>query len=62
MLAGVGHVRWLNTAGEKEAVRIDQDLALAALHPLVAIKAANAPFSVVLTDWLSKMTPVGSGF
>ena len=48
-------------AGDKEAVRVDQDLTLAPFHPLVAIKAANAPFSVVFTDWLSMMTTAGLG-
>jgi hypothetical protein len=36
-------------------------MALAALDPLVAIEAADAPFSVVFTDWASMITTLGPG-
>ena len=46
----VRHVRRLNAVGERKAEHIDQNVAFPSFHPLVAIEAANAPFSLVLTD------------
>jgi hypothetical protein len=39
--------------------RAAQEVALAAFDLLVGIKAAESPFSVVLTDWLSRMPALG---
>lgn len=39
---------------------IDDDVALASFDALAAIKATNAPFSVVFTDWLSPIKTLGS--
>ena len=46
----VRRVRRLNAVGERKAEHIDQNVAFPSFHPLVAIEAANAPFSLVLTD------------
>jgi hypothetical protein len=51
----------LDPAGDQQAQRVDQDVALAALHPFVPIEAAHAPFSVVFTDCPSMMTTLGPG-
>ena len=39
--------------------RIDQDVAFAAFDLFVRVKAADPPFSVVLTDWLSRIPALG---
>ena len=57
----IRHAGRLDPAGDQQAQRVDQDVALTALYPLVPIEAANAPFSVVLTDWPSMMTTLGPG-
>src|SRR5512132_4150883 len=55
-------VRRLDAIGERKAEHIDQNVAFPSFRPLVTIEAANAPFSLVLTDWPSMMTTVGPGF
>jgi hypothetical protein len=57
----IRHAGRLDPAGDQQAQRVDQDVALAALHSLVPIEAANAPFSVVFTDCPSMMTTLGPG-
>ena len=47
-------------AFDRQAERIDGDMALAALDFLGGIEAARPPASVVLTDWLSTTTAVGA--
>ena len=42
--------------GEDQSEGIDEDMPLAAFDLFVGVEAAEPPFSVVLTDWLS-MTP-----
>src|SRR5215216_3292745 len=44
---------------EDQPERIAEEVALAAFDLLVGIKAAEPPFSVVLTDWLSMMPALG---
>src|SRR3954468_11430795 len=44
---------------EQKAGGIDPDMALAALDLLGGIVTTRAPFSVVLTLWVSMMTAVG---
>ena len=44
---------------EEQPERIDEDMALAPLDLFARIKAADPPFSVVLTDWLSMMPALG---
>lgn len=46
----IGHTRGLDTAGNKKAQCINEHLPFAPLDPVVPVKTANAPFSVVLTD------------
>jgi hypothetical protein len=45
--------------GEDQAERVDQDGPLAAGDLLAAVGAADPPFSVVLTDWLSMIAADG---
>jgi hypothetical protein len=49
----------VNEDTEQEAGGIDADMALATLDLLGGIVAARAPFSVVLTLWVSMMAAVG---
>jgi hypothetical protein len=56
----IGHTCRLDPAGDEKPLRINEYLALSSLHPLVTVEAANAPLSVVLTDWASMITTVGS--
>ena len=46
---------------EDESLRIDDQMAFTAIESFPSIVAAQPPFSVVLTDWLSIMAPLGSG-
>src|SRR5512143_4379516 len=52
----------LDAIGERKAEHIDQNVAFPSFHPLVTIEAANAPFSLVLTDWPSMMATISPGF
>ena len=56
---GVLDIGGMDEDTEQEAGGIDPDMALAALDLLGGIVAARAPFSVVLTLWVSMMTAVG---
>jgi hypothetical protein len=42
--------------GQDQSERVDEDMPFAAFDLFVGVEAADPPFSVVLTDWLS-MTP-----
>src|SRR5918996_5588099 len=42
--------------GQDQSERVDEEMPFAAFDLFVGVEAANPPFSVVLTDWLS-MTP-----
>ncbi len=53
------HTRSGDDDGQQQAERIDEDVAFAAFDLFVRIKAANPPFSVVLTDWLSMIPALG---
>jgi hypothetical protein len=44
---------------EDQPERIDEQAALAAEEPLTAVVAPRPPFSVVLTDWLSRIAADG---
>jgi len=56
---GVLNISGVNNDTEQKAGGVDPDMALAALDLLGGIVAARAPFSVVLTLWVSMMTAVG---
>lgn len=43
----------------QQAGSLDQRVALAAVQLLVPVVAADPPFSLVRTDWLSRMAAVG---
>ena len=58
----VGDVGGMNDRAQEEALGIDQQMPLAATQFLRAIIAAGPPFSVVLTDWLSRLAALGSGW
>lgn len=45
----------------QQALRIDQQMALAPAHVLAAVVAARPPFSVVFVDWLSRIAALGVG-
>src|SRR5687767_1718381 len=45
--------------GQQQAKRIDEEMAFAAFDLFVCVKAADPPFSVVLTDWLSMRPALG---
>ena len=47
-------------AFDRQAERVDGDMALAALDLLGGVEAARPAASVVLTDWLSTTTAVGA--
>lgn len=54
----IGHASELDRVCNEKALRIDEHLALAPRHVLVAVEAA--PLSVVFIDWASMITTVGS--
>jgi hypothetical protein len=61
---GLGPVTILHTRrgdddGQDQPERVDEEMPLAALDLFVRIKAADPPFSVVFTDWLSMSPAVG---
>ena len=53
------NVGCVNHHGQEEPGGIHYDVALASRHPLARVIAPGPPFSVVLTDWLSMMAPLG---
>src|SRR5579859_7662650 len=57
----LGHIRRMNQYFEQQAVRVHHHMPFASFYPLPAIKTAQPPFSVVLTDWLSMMVALGVG-
>src|SRR5690554_3436273 len=56
--AAVGLIGGQHLHAQQQAGTIDQGVALAALL-LVAVVAPDPPFSLVRTDWLSRMAAVG---
>jgi hypothetical protein len=44
---------------QQQAERVDEEVAFAAFNLFVRVKAADPPFSVVLTDWLSMIPALG---
>jgi hypothetical protein len=46
---------------QDQPIRVDEQVALAPLDLLTAIKAASPPFCVVFTDWLSMIAALGVG-
>ena len=55
------HVGRVNDQREDQAERVNNDMALAPLGFLARIVPSVAPFSAVLTDWLSMMPALGVG-
>lgn len=55
----IRHVRRMDHRPQHQSARIDQQMALAAAQFLGAIPAPWPPFSVVRTDWLSRIAAVG---
>ncbi len=51
----------VNDQRENQAERVNDDMALAPLGLLARIVPSVAPFSAVLTDWLSMMPALGVG-
>jgi hypothetical protein len=49
----------VTTTREDQPECIDEDVAFAPFDLFVRIEAANAPFSDVLTDWLSMIPALG---
>jgi hypothetical protein len=43
---------------QQQTKRIDEEMAFAAFDLFMRVKAADPPFSVVLTDWLSMIAAV----
>jgi site-specific DNA recombinase len=58
---GLLDVRRMDHHDQQQAQRIDEDVAFAAVYALGRIIAARPPFSVVLTDWLSRIAALGVG-
>jgi len=58
---GVLDVGGVDEDAEQEAGSVDGDVALAPVDLLGRVEAANAPFSVVLTLWVSMMAALGVG-
>ena len=52
----------VNDQREDQTERVNDDMALAPLGFLARIVPSVAPFSAVLTDWLSMMPALGVGF
>jgi hypothetical protein len=46
---------------QQQPQRIDQDVPLASVYLLAGIVTSRPPFSVVFTDWLSRMAALGVG-
>jgi hypothetical protein len=60
----LGPVAVLHTGGrdryrQDQPERVDQNVAFAAFDLFMGVKAAEPPFSVVLTDWLSRIAALG---
>jgi hypothetical protein len=53
------HTRRGNDDGQDQSERVDEEMPLAAFDLFVDIKAAEPPFSVVFTDWLSRIPALG---
>ena len=53
------HVACVDNHSQHQANRVCQDVALPALEVLGCIVAAYPPFSVVFTDWLSRIPALG---
>ena len=58
---GVLDVSGVDEDAEQEARGVDGDVTLAALDLFGRVKASGAPFSVVLTLWVSRMAAEGVG-
>jgi hypothetical protein len=57
----VGDVGGVNYDSEDEPLGVDEEMSLATTQVLRTVIAMGPPFSVVLTDWLSRMAALGSG-
>jgi hypothetical protein len=53
------HTRRGDNDGQDQPERVDEEMPLAAFDLFVDIKAAEPPFSVVFTDWLSRIPALG---
>ncbi len=52
-------IRRMDHHDQQQPQRIDQDVALAAVYVLGGVVAPRPPFSVVFTDWLSRIAALG---
>jgi hypothetical protein len=53
------HMSWRDDNFEHQALRINQQVTLAAIDLLETVIAGDPPFSLVLTLWLSMIAPLG---
>lgn len=53
-------ISWMHQYLHQPTLRIDHDMSFPSFHFLAAVIATCAPFSVVLTDWLSTINTLGS--
>src|SRR5258706_9489074 len=56
----LGPVGWMHQGLYHPALTVNRNMAFSSLHLFATIVAAWPPFSVVLTDWLSTMSKLGS--
>src|SRR5215203_6799618 len=57
--ATIGQVRLVHPSLQHQPARVHQKVPFAVVYLLCAVVAADPPFSVLLTDWLSTMAALG---
>lgn len=58
----IRHMGWMDQDRQQQTRGVDEDVALAPIYLLAAVVPPDPPFSVVLTDWLWRIAPVGWAF
>ena len=56
------HVGWVHRHRQQQSLGIHHNMPFAAFHLLARVVPPRPPFSVVFTDWLSMMAPLGLGW